>query len=147
MDLRIMRVKWIFLLGAVACALLTSGCYTDQAGRQRAGVPFTSDQIERRYERTAAEIWTAAKDVINYNGSLYSEDLLTNTLEGSVNERRVWVRVEELDRHVTRVVVQARSRGGVRDLNLVAELHTQIAVRLASGNLSPATSSYAPPVQ
>lgn len=139
-----MRVKWIFLLGACMCAFLTSGCYTDQAGRQKPGVPFMTDQIERRYERTASEIWTASKDVLNYNGSLYSEDLLTNTLEGSVNERRVWVRVQELDRHVTRVVVQARTKGGLRDMVLVGEIHTQIAVRLATGNLTPATSSFAP---
>jgi len=139
-----MKVKWIFLLSACMCAMVTSGCYTDQAGRQRAGVPLMRDQIERRYERTAAEIWTAAKDVLNYNGTLYSEDLLTNTLEGSVNERRVWVKVEELDRVVTRVVIQARAKGGAPDMVLVGELHTQIAVRLATGNLTPAASAYAP---
>ena len=140
-----MKVKWIFLSFVFASLLVTSGCFTDQAGRQRPGVPFTQDQIERRYERSAAEIWTAAKDVLTYNGTLYSEDLLTNTLEGSVNERRVWVRVEEMDRFVTSVVVQARTKGGVRDMVLVGEIHTQIAVRLATGNLTPATSAYPAP--
>lgn len=139
-----MKVKWMFLLGVCLSAMVTSGCYTDQAGRQRAGIPLVRDQIERRYERSATEVWTAAKDVLNYNGTLYSEDLLTNTLEGSVNERRVWIKVEELDPVVTRVVIQARAKGGAADLILVGEIHTQIAVRLASGNLTPAANAYAP---
>jgi hypothetical protein len=102
------------------------------------GMPLVNDRIQATYERAPQEIWTAAKDVIAYNGVLTSEDVLKATLEGAVDARKVWVRVEPVDTKVTRVVVQVRTKAGAPDVALAGELDKQIALRLATGNLAPA---------
>src|SRR5262245_22738856 len=117
-----MRAKWILVLAAGFQLALFTGCYSAVDGRHSMGVPFVKDTIEARYERSPMEIWKVAKDVIGYNGQLYSEDVLKSTLEGSVNTRTVWVRVEPLDDRVTRVMVQARTKGGGADLETAGEI-------------------------
>jgi hypothetical protein len=84
------------------------------------------------------EIWKAAKDVLAFQGKLYSEDVMRSTLEASVNTRTVWVRVDPVDQKSTRVTVQARTKGGGSDIELASEIDKQIAIRLATGNLTPA---------
>ena len=101
------------------------------------GMPFVKDTIEARYERAPMEIWRAAKDVISYNGQLASEDVLKSTLEGNVNQRTVWVRVEPLDDRVTRVLVQSRTKAGAADLEMAGEIDKQIALKLQAGGASP----------
>lgn len=117
-----------------------TGCVPTVDGRRHVGMPFTKDTIEARYERSPMEIWKVAKEVINYNGQLSSEDVLKSTLEGSVNTRTVWVRVEPLDDRVTRVMVQARTKGGAADLEMAGEIDKQIALKLQAaggGNIIP----------
>ena len=63
--------------------------------------------------------------------------LFRSVLEASVDERRIWVKIEEFDTRVTRVLVQARTKGGAADMEMAAFIDKQIAVRLASGNLTP----------
>ena len=134
-----MKLKIVASLCAFALALIVSGCMTSVDGRQHAGVPFVKDKLESRYERSPMEIWQAAKDVLSFNGKLYSEDVMRSTLEASVNTRTVWVKVEPADQQTTRVVVQARTKSGGTDLELASEIDKQIALRLATGNLTPAT--------
>ena len=110
-----------------------TGCVPTVDGRRAVGMPFTKDTIEARYERSPMEIWKVAKEVIAYNGQLYSEDVLKSTLEGTVNLRTVWVRVEPLDDRVTRVIVQSRSKGGAADLEMAGEIDKQIALKLQAG--------------
>jgi hypothetical protein len=134
-----MKLKIVAPLCALALGVLVSGCVTSVDGRQQVGMPFVKDKLEARYERSPMEIWQAAKDVLNHNGKLYSEDVMKSTLEASVNTRTVWVKVEPFDANSTRVVVQARTKSGGSDVDLAAEIKSQIAIRLATGNLSPAT--------
>jgi len=110
-------MKWILLLAAstVITAFLGSGCATSVDGRM-----------------------TAAKDVLNYNGRVYSEDVMKSTIEASVNQRTVWVKVEPIDDKLTKVTVQARTKLGGGDVALASEIDKQIAIRLATGNLTPA---------
>jgi hypothetical protein len=133
-----MKLKWILSLALATGALSFSGCVETIDGRHRAGVPLASDTVDGRYERSPADLWAAAKDVLKYQGTLLSEDTLKNVLEASVDERRVWVKVEEFDTKTTRVLVQARGKGGGADMQMAAFIDKQIAVRLASGNLTPA---------
>ena len=128
-----MRTKWILALVAGLQAAWLMGCVSTVDGRHRAGVPFTKDTIEARYERPPMEIWKVAKEVIGYNGQLSSEDVLKNTLQGSVNTRTVWVRVEPLDDRITRVIVQSRTKSGGADLEMAGEIDKQIALRLQAG--------------
>jgi hypothetical protein len=138
-----MKLKLVPFAALTALACFISGCVTSLDGRQTTGVPFVKDKIEARYERSPMEIWNAAKDVLNFNGKLYSEDVLKSTLEASVNTRTVWVKVEPVDQTMTRVVVQARTKGGGSDVELASEIDKQIALRLVTGNLSPATPTNA----
>jgi len=134
-----MKLKWIYSLALGALAFgLTTGCVETVDGRHRAGDPFGRDRVEGRYERTPAELWTAAKDVLTHQGTLTSHDTLLNVLEANVDERRIWVKVEEFDSKISRVIVQARTKGGGADMEMAAFIDKQIAVRLATGNLTPA---------
>lgn len=133
-----MKLKWIFPLVLGVTVIALSGCVETLDGRKKAGMPWVKDQIEGRYERSPAELWSASKDVLKHQGTLISEDTLKNVLEASVDERTVWVKVEEFDTRVSRVLVQARTKGGAADLEMAAYIDKQIAVRLASGNLTPA---------
>jgi hypothetical protein len=135
-----MRIKFLFCALAASVTVWTTGCVGTLDGRQRAGVPFVKDKFESRYERPVLECWAAAKDVLNQNGQLYSEDHLKSTLEANVNERTIWVKVEPVDQRFTRVAVQARTRGGGTDLDLAREIDKQIGIRLATGNLSPSAA-------
>jgi len=134
-----MKLNALFLSVAVVSGGLLAGCVSSPDGRQHFGVPFTKDRITSAYEREVREVWAAAKDVLNYNGKLYTEDVLKSVLEASVNQRTVWVKVEQIDANRTRVLVQARNSAGGADVGLAAELDKQIAIRLATGNLTPFT--------
>jgi hypothetical protein len=133
-----MKLKWTCLLALSVSLVAVSGCVETVDGRHRAGVPFADDRVEGRYERTPLELWTAAMDVLKHQGSLTSQDTLKNVLEASVDERHIWVKVEEFDSKISRVIVQARTKAGGADKDMAAFIDKQIAVRLAAGNLTPA---------
>lgn len=108
----------------------TTGCYRSQEGRVKAGVPFASDTIESRYERPAVQLFESAKATLAYNGTVSSEDVVRRTLVAQVNNRSVFIRVEELEPNISRIFVQARKSGGRGDILLASELDKQIALRL-----------------
>lgn len=132
-----MRMKLLSLIALAAfCGLLT-GCVKTIDGRREAGVPFVKDQVVRMYERPVLQVWAAAKDVLNANGTIYSEDVMQSTVSARVDTRTVRVKAESLDPKTTRLVVQTRTKGGAPDLDLAGEIDKQIAIRLATGTLSP----------
>ena len=93
-----MRLKWILLLTLAVTAFGLSGCVETLDNRHRATWnPIAKDRVEGRYDRTPAEIWAATKDVMKHQGVLVSEDTLKNVLEASVDERTVWVKIDEFD--------------------------------------------------
>ena len=116
--------------------LVSMGCVSTVSERTTPGLPFVKDKIQGRYERPVDEIFVAAKDVIRANGILVNESVLYNetnlvkTVEGKVNERNVWVRVEAVDPKVTEVTVQTRTPGGGSDIDLAHELEKEIALKL-----------------
>ena len=136
-GLRTMKMKTNFALGLLATGVLAAGCVSTVNERNTAAMPFVKDKLEARYERPVAQVHEAAKQVIQFNGTLLRDSSLlgnTNTtfaLEGKVNQRSVWVRVEALEPRLTMVQVQARTGAGMSDLDLVHELEKQIALRLA----------------
>jgi hypothetical protein len=131
--LRHMKTKFLAVIAGVA--VVAAGCVGTATGRKTAAVPWVKDKFESRYERPAPQIFEAAKEVVRLNGALLSETTLhgTNTvlaLEGKVNQRNVWISVEQIEPKVALVVVQARTKGGGTDLDLVRELDKQIALKL-----------------
>lgn len=115
------------------------GCVSTLDGKHKAGWPFAQDTVEGRYERPMDQVWRAAKDTLAYNGVVTVENVVGHTLEAKVDTRTVWLLVESLSPTTSRVLVQVRTKGGGTDKRLAADLDKQIAVRLASGNLMPAT--------
>jgi hypothetical protein len=134
------RMNTRFLAGLLGLALVAVGCVDTVTGRKTAAVPFVKDRITSRYERPAEQVFQATREVISYNGTLVHEGVLygqTNavgnvvkTVEGKVNQRAVWVRIEQLEPRVTGVSVQARTSAGGTDLELAAEIDKQIALKL-----------------
>ena len=118
-------------------AFLLAGCVGTVSDRKTAAVPFVKDKVEGRYERSQQEVYEAAKFVLAQNGTLQNEvtlhqnDAVALALEGRVNQRRIWIRVEPVDEMVTSIVVQARTSAGGTDRNLAFELEKQVALQLA----------------
>lgn len=114
-----------------------TGCISSLDGRTHGGVPFVKDTMEGRYERPVDQVFAAARKVLEFNGTLVNESTMfggTNTvrvLQGKVNQRSVWVKVEPVDPRITSVMVQVRTPGGAKDADLTHELEKQIALQLA----------------
>jgi hypothetical protein len=112
-----------------------AGCVSTVDERTTGGWPLVKDKAYARYEFPVERIFTAAKEVIKENGVLINESTLysTNavrTLEGKVNQRRVWIRIESVEPKVSEVTVQTRTPGGGSDVTLAHELDKQIALKL-----------------
>jgi len=126
----------LFLLGAL---VLVAGCVKTVNDRKTFAVSPYKDKYESRYERSVDQVYAASVDVIKLNGAVARESIInpgsTNQLkciEGKVNGRNVWVRVEAVDPKVTSVKVQVRTTGGGTDQELTAELQKQIGINLAT---------------
>jgi len=107
-----------------------SGCYKTQEGRRRAGLPGVKDTIEGRYERPVEQVYESARATLAFNGKITQQNDSARVLEAQVNNRTVWIRVDEVEPRVSRIFVQARRSGARGDINLAAELDKQIALRL-----------------
>lgn len=128
-------MKMNFLAVIAGVAIVAAGCVGTVNGKRTGAVPLVNDKVEGRYERTPAQVYGAAREVLQFNGTLLSESTIhaTNTvlaLEGKVNQRSVWIAVQPVDAKVTSVVVQARTAGGGTDRALCHELDKQIALKL-----------------
>ena len=125
-----MKRKFYGLLALGCLALLAAGCYSTVEGRTRAGVPFAKDTIDGRYERPIAQVYPAARKVLEFNGTLRGDNSVTRVMEARIDTRTVWVKLEGLEPNLTHVIVQARSKGGGSDLDLAHEIEKQIALQL-----------------
>jgi len=134
-----MKKNFLAILICGTAVMQFSGCVQTIDGRSKAGVPWTKDKIESKYAFPVAKVMDAARATLKFNGTVVSEDIVTNTLQGKVDTRTVYVKVEEVDPKVTRVIVQVRTKGGGGDVQLASYLDKEIAVRLTAGNLTPAT--------
>ena len=130
-----MKAKILAALSGVV--ILAAGCVKTVNDRHVAAVPFVKDKVEGRYARPIDQVFDAAKEVLTFNGTILRETSLlggTNTvrvLEGKANQCTVWIKVEAIDpKPITSVVVQARTKAGGSNLNLVHELDKQIALKL-----------------
>jgi hypothetical protein len=129
-----MKMKFLAVIAGVA--IVATGCVGTVSGKRTGAVPLVKDKVEGHYERTPAQVYEAAKDVLKLNGTLLTESTLhgTNTvlaLEGKVNQRNVWIAIQPVDAKVSSVVIQARTPGGGTDRPLCYDLDKQIALKLA----------------
>jgi hypothetical protein len=123
-------MKLLTTISLGAALLAATGCYSTQEGRTKAGIPWANDTIESRYERSVEQVFAAAKEALAFNGTLTGENTIAKTLVASIDNRTVWVKVDEIDHGVSRIFVQTRKSGGRADIHLASELDKQIALRL-----------------
>jgi hypothetical protein len=125
-----MKKNAFALLVAVSVAAFLSGCVGTVDGGSRAGMPLAVDTKESSYERPVDQIFAAAKDVLKLNGTLVKENTINHSLEAKIDTRTVWVAVDEVEPKVSRVRVQARTKGGRGDIDLASEIDKQIYGKL-----------------
>jgi hypothetical protein len=131
-----MKTKMLVVLfGAL---VVVSGCVSTPDQRHTFALVPGKDRFESRYERTPAQVYAAALDVIKANGTVTRESVVNpganqvQTIEAKVNGRNVWVGVSSVDQKVTSVTVLVRTSGGGTDLDLTQQLQNQIGIKLAS---------------
>ena len=110
-------------------ALVGSGCYSTVNGTRKFGLP-RKDKIEGRYERSIEELYTAATEVLNFNGTIIDQDRINNSLIAKIDRNTVYVKVEAIDPKVSRIIVQCRSSRTLSNIALASELEKQIALQL-----------------
>jgi hypothetical protein len=131
-----MKLK-IFSVVAVA-AFVATGCVKTVTDSNALAITWSKDTVAGRYNRTVEQVYQAATVVIQKNGVLLTEfiphDNTNNvrSLQGRVNDRKVWVRVASVDQRTSQVDVQARSKWGVSDVELVHQLEKEIALELSA---------------
>jgi len=93
-------------------------------------MPFLKDSVVGRYERPLDQIYEAAVEVLRFNGTVVTENRINNSLTARVDNKTVWVRVQEESPTITQLEVQARGRWGSPDVDLASEMEKQIALQL-----------------
>jgi hypothetical protein len=128
--------KSLFALFAGA-ALITAGCVSTVSDTSTLATTWSQDSVAGRYARSVDQVYQASMSVLQQNGVMLKEYIPHDTtnnvrsIEGRVNDKKVWIRVSEVDPKTTQVDVQARSKWGVSDIDLVHELEKEIALQLA----------------
>ena len=128
--------KSIFALLAVA-TILATGCVKTVSDTRSFSTTIGRDSIAGRYPRTLDQVYAASLAVIQSNGVLVNEYIPHDTtnsvrsLQGRVNDRKVWIRVESVDAKTTQVDVQSLNKWGRTDLELIHQLEKEIALQLA----------------
>jgi hypothetical protein len=132
-----MKMKFLAGLTGMGMVILTAGCVGTVSGTHSPAMSWGQDYVEGRYDRSVDQVYQASVQVVQTDGTLITEYVphdTTNTVRalfGKVNDRNVWIRVEGIDPQITQVTVQARSKWGSKDLDLVHELEKEIALQLA----------------
>ena len=129
-----MKTKIFAALAGIA--IVATGCIGTVSGTKTAAIPFTKDRVEGRYERSVDQVYQASVAVIQNNGVIITEFIphdttnVVRSLQGKVNQRNVWVKVEAVDTKITSVTVQARTAVN-SDVDLAHQLEKEIALQLA----------------
>ena len=132
-------MKKILFAALAGAAIFATGCVqTVSDTRSFTFTPAARDSVAGRYNRPLDQVYKASVAVIQANGVLLREFVphdYTNQvrqLEGRVSDRKVWVRVEQIDAKLSQVDVEARTKIGRVDMDLVHELEKEIALKLAA---------------
>jgi hypothetical protein len=134
-----MKMKIFAALAVIGIVIVATGCVSTVSGTHSPAMSFGKDAVSGRYERSLDQVYGAAVQVVQNNGTMITEYIpheSTNTIRalyGKANDGNVniWVRVEAVDPKVTEVTVQTRSKWGSKDLDLAHELEKEIALQLA----------------
>lgn len=133
-----MKMKILAVLVIVSVVAVVTGCVNTVSDTSTFAIDLSRDSIAGRYNRPFDEVYQAAFKVVRTDGALVTEyvphDYTNNvkSLEGRINDRKVWVRVEQVDPKISQVEVEARTKWGGTDPDLVHQVEKEIALELAS---------------
>jgi ClpP class serine protease len=124
-------IVWMMMAGLAA---LAGGCVHTADDRSQFGVPWLKDDAQGQYPRSVSQILDAARAVINASGELTADNSVNHSLRGKVKGDNIYVRVDEVDvtQPVSKVVVQARTPGGLADADLAQGLLTKMVLKLSA---------------
>ena len=133
-----MKKKIFAALAGAAVIVAVTGCVHTVTDTSTFAVSYGKDSVAGRYQRSMDQVYQASVAVIQNNGVLLTEYVphdntnAVRSLQGRVNDRKVWIRVEQVEPRVSQVDVEARTKWGRVDLDLVHELEKEIALKLAT---------------
>ena len=133
-----MKKKIFAALAGAAAVVAVTGCVHTVTDTSTFAVSYGKDSVAGRYQRSMDQVYQASVAVIQNNGVLLTEYVphdntnAVRSLQGRVNDRKVWIRVEQVEPRVSQVDVEARTKWGRVDLDLVHELEKEIALKLTT---------------
>ena len=133
-----MKKKIFAALAGAAVVVAVTGCVHTVTDTSTFAVSYGKDSVAGRYQRSMDQVYQASVAVIQNNGVLLTEYVphdntnAVRSLQGRVNDRKVWIRVEQVEPRVSQVDVEARTKWGRVDLDLVHELEKEIALKLTT---------------
>jgi hypothetical protein len=131
-------MKKIIFAVLAGAGIIASGCVKTVDDSHTFTATWGRDTIHGRYDRTLDQVYSAAVYVVQHDGVLLTEYIPHDTtnavrsIEGKVSDKKVWIRVESVDSKTTQVDVEARSKWGMSDIDLIHELEKEIAIGLAT---------------
>ena len=130
-----MKNEVFAVLAGVALGVV--GCVNTVTEPKPGSLPAYRDRVERRFDRPLNVVFEASKRALNSYGNIAGESAFSTgtnqvrTLSGSLNQTKVWMRIEGVTPSVTLVTVQMRAALGGTDLAMAQELENRIALELA----------------
>jgi hypothetical protein len=131
-------MKMKIFAALVGATIVATGCVHTVSDTSTFAVSYGRDEVSGRYNRPWDQLYKAAVTVVQRDGVVVTEFVphdYTNTvrqLEGRVNDRKIFIRVEQIDPRLSQVDVEARTKWGRVDIELVHQLEKEIALELAS---------------
>jgi hypothetical protein len=127
-----MKMKLSLLMMMAAMTMVFTGCVNTLDDHAQFGIPFLVDDSVSQYDRSVPTVLEAARTVLTVNGELTADNSINHSLKGKVKDVTVYVRVDEVDvnKPISKVSVQARTKGGAADRELAQFIDKQIYARL-----------------
>ncbi len=129
--------KTFFAVLAGVAVVVATGCVHTVSDTSTFAVSYGKDSVAGRYQRDLDTVYKASVAVIQNDGVLLTEYIphdntnAVRSLTGRVNDCKVWIRVEQVDPKISQVDVEARTKWGRVNIDLVHELEKEIALQLA----------------
>jgi len=130
-----MRTGLNIILAGVALCL--AGCVSTVTQDNPGKAPAYRDRIETQYQQPAQKVFDAAKRAFNSYGNILRESSSVSSalqlcfIEGTINQNKVYIRIEATSPSATKMIVQIRAPMGGTNLQMANELIKQTDVELA----------------
>lgn len=129
-------MKTVMAFLVLGAALTLVGCVGTVTETKPGAKPAYQDRVVNRYQKSVDQVFEATKKALTSFGNVTRAGAVlttTNqvrTVEGFINGKALYVRIEEVDPTTTSAVVQVRTKMGGTDLRLAADVVRQISLYL-----------------